>query len=131
MAKKATKAATKEHEGYQGWKNYETWAVALWIDNDQGTQEYWQDRVAEIEEEFSGRENNDRRDVVWAVADALKDWHEEMAFESPNNGGLGFDDKGVFTDLLRAAMGEVDWKEVAESLIQTASENAKYKKSRR
>lgn len=22
---------------YNGWKNYETWNVALWLDNDQGT----------------------------------------------------------------------------------------------
>jgi hypothetical protein len=24
-------------KGYNGWTNYETWLVALWIDNEQGT----------------------------------------------------------------------------------------------
>jgi hypothetical protein len=113
----ARRNPTPDHEGYQGWKNYETWAVALWIDNDRGSHEYWQERADEIVEEFSGRENNDPTDVVFALADALKDHHEEAAFEEPDNGGLGFGDKGVFTDLLQAALSEVDWREVSVSVL--------------
>ena len=26
---------------YNGWKNYETWAAALWIDNDSSSYDYW------------------------------------------------------------------------------------------
>lgn len=26
----------KKEQGYNGWKNYETWNVALWIQNDEG-----------------------------------------------------------------------------------------------
>ena len=36
---------------YNGWSNYETWNVALWLDNDEGSYNYWQDRTREIAEE--------------------------------------------------------------------------------
>ena len=26
---------------YNGWTNYETWNVALWIDNEESSQGYW------------------------------------------------------------------------------------------
>lgn len=35
------------HNEYNGWTNYETWAVNLWIDNDGGT-ERWTERASEI-----------------------------------------------------------------------------------
>lgn len=30
---------------YNGWKNYCTWAAALWIDNDQGSYNYFREYV--------------------------------------------------------------------------------------
>jgi hypothetical protein len=27
---------------YNGWSNYETWNVKLWMDNDEGSYNYWQ-----------------------------------------------------------------------------------------
>ncbi len=32
-------------DDYQGWKNYETWAVALWLDNDRASYEYCRDEA--------------------------------------------------------------------------------------
>ena len=29
---------------YQGWTNYETWAVNLWLDNEEGVHDYWRER---------------------------------------------------------------------------------------
>ena len=31
-----TKKKTPDEKGYNGWKNYETWNVVLWISNDMG-----------------------------------------------------------------------------------------------
>ncbi len=42
--------SAKEH-GYNGWKNYETWSVKLWIDNDQGSEQYWNEVAQEVWEE--------------------------------------------------------------------------------
>jgi hypothetical protein len=32
---------------YNGWKNYETWNLKLWLDNDQDTYHYWQHAARE------------------------------------------------------------------------------------
>ena len=89
--------------GYQGWANYETWAVALWIDNDllQGMQE----RALEI-----GRDLE-----LYAASEALRDWTHE---DAPDLGAC------VYADLLRAALGEVDWRELAEHYAEQAREIA-------
>lgn len=81
---------------YNGWSNYETWAVKLWMDNEEGSQSYWAERA-------TGYRHN--RSLL---ADVLKDEHEEATPE------LG---ASVFSDLLNAALGSVDWDEIAEALI--------------
>lgn len=80
---------------YQGWSNYETWAVALWINNDQATQEQWA-RAAKSCSSAS------------ALAQLLK---EEIDQGAPDLGA------SIYSDLLHASLGEVDWYEIAEHLL--------------
>lgn len=96
---------------YNGWTNYETWLVKLWIDNDGGA-EHWEERARE--EMTDALEDNDvesaRDDARRALADALKNEHDERAGEL---NGLS----GVFADLMTGALGSVDWDEIASAFI--------------
>ena len=77
---------------YNGYKNYETWNVALWMDNEQGSQSYWVEQAENAES-------------IHALADMMKDEHEELMPEVT----------GVYSDLLQAALDSVDWYEIAEN----------------
>jgi hypothetical protein len=95
---------------YNGWGNYETWAVALWIDNDQRNYSHGQLSAqnaydnAEASESFTREEQ-----AVIDLANELKEWIES---ENPLAS-----DVSMFADLLNAALGEVDWHEIAEHLL--------------
>ena len=82
---------------YNGWTNYETWSVALLLDNDEGSQDYWRDRAEELDTYELGQE--------------LKDEHDEG---NPLTGNCD-----VFDQLLSAALSEVNWYEVAEHISET------------
>lgn len=95
---------------YNGWKNYETWNVALWLDNDCGTesmmgewaQECWDEA---LDGKYMSREDNAKS----ALSDRIKEFVEE---QNPLA-----DQATMFTDLLNAALGEVDWYEIAEHYL--------------
>ncbi|MGH8235391.1 MAG: DUF7249 family protein [Steroidobacteraceae bacterium] len=91
---------------YNGWKNYETWNVALWIDNEQGSHEYWQERTREILADA----DCEKDDAASALADALEEWCDEMRDH-------GSTTEGMFGDLLTHALGQVYWREIAENWL--------------
>jgi len=94
---------------YNGWSNYETWCVNLWLDNDQGTQEMWAESTARIWEESEPSRNWTRKEeAVSALAEMLK---EELAV-------VPDEVTGMMADLLGAALGEVDWHEIAEHMVE-------------
>ena len=92
---------------YNGWKNYETWAVKLWMDNEESTYRHWRDESRRL-----ARKALDRDEFLASLADALKDAHNDEAPELD----------GVWADLLGAALSEVDWHEVAESFVEDVQE---------
>jgi hypothetical protein len=97
-----------ENAGYNGWTNYETWAMALWIDNDQGSyetaREIVKQAIATSPTDAYGTERT-------RAADALKEWMEEQRPEEVAGAS-------VWTDLLSAAFGEVDWFEIAANYAE-------------
>ena len=95
---------------YNGWSNYSTWCVNLWMGNDKGSQGYWAERAQEcynnMDEDSDTREESAASDL----ADEIKDQHEDLE-------AMGVAVTGVYADLLNAALSEVNWREIAEHLI--------------
>ena len=100
---------------YSGWANYETWAVMLWIDNSEGDQEYWREEAVNAWGEDDGDDPADpaerSQEARIALAGRLKDSFEEAA---PDHGAT------LWGDLMTAAIGAVDWYEIADALLSGA-----------
>lgn len=90
----------KQDTRYNGWKNYETWAVKLWLDNDH------YDLYHEWLED--AKKQKDNQDHTRILADIIKEWIEE---NNPLNTA------NLYADLLNAALSVVDYREIAESLV--------------
>jgi hypothetical protein len=97
-----------ERKEYNGWTNYETWLVNLWMDNDEGSYRYWRSTTQEVYEEAEEEGTFTRREqAILDLSDRLREEHEEALPEV----------EGYASDLLNAAMSEVNWYEIAEHLI--------------
>lgn len=99
---------------YNGWTNYETWAVNLWLDNDEGSQEMTREWTLQAIQEVKARsphpfEITPERQTVHLLVEILKSWIEE------NN--PFYDNPSLYSDLLSAAISEVNWYEIAEHWV--------------
>ena len=101
---------------YNGWKNYETWAVALWIDNDQGAYSRRLEMAHEARERAAANSMcgvfpSQLTAEVRArniFRDSIKAWVEEMVDEE-----TGSPSGNLAADLIGAALSEVDFYEIA------------------
>jgi hypothetical protein len=125
-----------EDSGYNGWANYPTWVVNLWLGNDEGTYNECCFMAREALR-AAPHDENSREYVaggldgavlkpIWTVeetaryrlADTLSSFVAELqAF--PTEAGLA-------ADLLRYVLGEVDWNEIATSWLEVAKEEESY-----
>lgn len=103
---------------YNGWTNYETWLVNLWMDNEQGSQDFFRTVAKAC---YDGPQNVYRSHMTQAAsagldfADWLKSHWEENRPELP----------GAYGDLLGGALSAVNWDEIARHYIDAVLEEVK------
>jgi len=78
---------------YNGWTNYETWCVNLWLTNEPDM---------ESELRMLAQTNAD----LYYRADRLRDYVFDMN---------GVTDANMFADLLRSALENVNWREIIQN----------------
>ncbi len=93
---------------YNGWTNYETWNVALWLGNEQGSERYWASEAEQMFRDADGEGDARTEEATRGLAQQLQNEIEEAA---PELGG------SMFSDLLNAALSEVNWYEIAEHYV--------------
>ena len=99
-----------ESRTHNGWKNYETWATNLWLDNEEYSQRECERLAYDAYDEAEATSYATREEMAASdLADRLKESVEEMMPE------LG---ASLASDLLSAALSEVDWYEIAGHYIR-------------
>jgi hypothetical protein len=99
-------------EKYNGWTNYETWAVKLWMDNDEGSYTYYREEALRLSKDaYPDRTAHD-------LANSIKESHENYLDDTVVMAKFG-----VFADLLTAALSSVNWHEIAKSLLEDIEED--------
>ena len=99
-----------------GHKNYETWAVATYLGNDQGLYDQALEiaRIADQKIYGSGVVTlEDRADAMWEASDALKHMVDEWALIDEANVNLFRD------EILRYFMDNVDWRSLVYQILDT------------
>lgn len=106
---------------HNGWANYPTWAVKLWIDNDQAPYEYWHNLASHCQ--ASAAKDANVQQNIWTPEQAAKyrlAYHLRDEIES---GGAALDEASMYADLLGWALAYVKWDDIAESLLQDINES--------
>ena len=83
---------------YNGWTNYETWCVKLWLDNEQSSSYAMDEMAAEFRDEEPYRLGQAISEYVY---DSLPDLGASM-----------------WADLLGSALDAVNWREIAEAYLE-------------
>lgn len=97
-------------EEYQGWSNRETWATALWIDNDQSLYEIARDYA---EQEIEGHDKEEEINAYY-LGETLKNWIEEDLLTLENIAG-NRDLWLMLTDI--GSLYRVNWREIAQGYL--------------
>jgi len=87
------------NQSYNGWANYETWCVNLWLTNEPQCHE----RLMAIVQNC---------DTLGDQAEAIRQWvRPELGREEPYADSIA----GMYVDLLASALDVVQWREIVRT----------------
>ena len=98
------------NETYNGWTNYETWCLNIWIDNDQYLNERKAELVREVTLHYDDKQVYELSLLLESMVEELKDNALEV---------------GLLSDLLGGAIGKINFYELAEHYINDFNEDFK------
>jgi hypothetical protein len=106
---------SNDTKGYNGWTNYETWCVHLWLTNEEPSYRYWREEAARHRKE--ARTCSNVREGIWTIelaegAGLASQLKSEIGDASP------IEEASLFSVLLGAALSEVDWHEIADAFLE-------------
>ena len=94
--KERSKKKMENEKGYNGYSNYETWCVNLWLDNDEGLYREFQDRI--------------RKGIsVYDLSKMIQELVEE---------GNPITTTSFYSDLMNSAIKNVEFYEIAENMLE-------------
>lgn len=96
-------------ERYNGWTNRETWAVSLYLGNDQG----WQEDCLTLAREVAHEDN-----PAYLAGELVREYVDELAY-SVSEGDASRDTRMAILDM--GSLWRVDWREVGASFLEDVS----------
>jgi hypothetical protein len=106
-----------DEKRYNGWTNYETWCVSLWLGNDEGLYETVGKMASDVcyeitDAAYEWQTLSDAR--VAELAEQIASFVDEVAEQTCPGCREG---ASFVSDLLGAALSEVNWREIAENRL--------------
>jgi hypothetical protein len=103
---------------YNGYSNYETWAVQLWIDNTESKSAYWRRLAEEVYNHQASEQVHFSKveDATCILAEKLKEKHNDQMERILNDANVT---GTVWADLLNASVCAVNFHEIAKNLMES------------
>lgn len=106
-----------ERKEYNGWTNYETWVVNLWLNDSANSQGYWQEMTGNCFGSTKASEHlTHEEETCYKLAGLIKD---DLELNSP------IEEASFYSDLLSSAISAVNFDEIAKHFIEQYQETAK------